>query len=205
VKWERFEMPRSAIGTGSRQATRDGFAVLTPESQRMLVQAYLDKQARDFGDKIPYLGSFEWYGPDAVPYLDALVSDERPELGAAIIKYRCFETNLRSVQPFDPDRLAPLMATCIDERRAALPRSMAALDQLLADNMRRAKTSNARALNAFFDFKRDVIYVYALGREGKESAAALEEAVEGKEGLDPGLASLIQAALVQRDRPPQVR
>jgi hypothetical protein len=60
-------------------------------------------------------------------------------------------------------------------------------------------------LNAFFDFKRDVIYVYALGREGKESAAALEEAVEGKEGLDPGLASLIQAALVQRDRPPQVR
>jgi len=202
---ERFEMPRSAIGTGSRQATRDGFAALTPDSQRALVQAYLDKQARDAGDKIPYLGSLEWYGPDALPYLDALVSDERPELGAAIVKYRCFETTLRSVQPFDADRLAPLMATCIDERRAALPRSIAALDQLLADDMRRLKTSDARALNAFFDFKRDVIYVYALGREGKESAVALEEVVEGKDGLDPGLASLVQAALVQRDRPLMVR
>jgi hypothetical protein len=133
------------------------------------------------------------------------VSDERPGLGAAIVKYRCFETNLRSVQPFDPDRLAPLMATCIDERRAALPRSIAALDQWLADEMRRHKTSDARALNAFFDFKRDVIYVYALGREGRESAAALEDAVEGKDGLEPRLASLIQAALVQRDRPLQVR
>jgi hypothetical protein len=202
---ERFEMPRSAIGTGSRQATRDGFRALTAQSQRTLVQAYLDKQARDSGGKIPYLGSLEWYGPDAAPYLDALVSDEQPELGAAIVKYLCFETNLRNVQPFDPDRLAPVMATCIDERRAALPRSMAALDRLLAGNMRSHGTSDARALNAFFDFRRDVIYVYALGRDGKESGAALEEAIEGKEGLEPGLATLVQAALVQRDRPLHVR
>ena len=130
------------------------------------------EEAQAAGFKMPYLGSLEWYGPEVEPYLDALVSDERPELGAAIVKYRCFETNLRSVQPFDPDRLAPLMATCIDERRAALPRSIAALDQWLADEMRRHKTSDARALNAFFDFKRDVIYVYALGREGRESASS---------------------------------
>jgi len=201
---ERFEMPAGAIGTGSRQATRDGFVALTAESQRALLQAYLDKQSRASAGKLPYLGALEWYGPDAMPYLDALASDEQPELGAAIVRYRCFDAILRSVQPFDPERLMPPMAACVDERRATLPRSLSALDRWLAESMRMHATSNARALNAFFDFKRDVMEVYALGREGKESAVALEEAVEGKDGLEPALASLVQAALVQRDRPPQI-
>jgi hypothetical protein len=65
--------------------------------------------------------------------------------------------------------------------------------------------SNARALNAYFDFKRDVIYVHALGTDGKESAPALKEIAQGKEGLDANLASLVASALAQRDRPLQRR
>ena len=60
---------------------------------------------------------------------------------------------------------------------------------------------DARALNAFFDFKRDVIYLHALGPDGKESAAALEATVAGKDGLDASLASLVASALAQHDRP----
>lgn len=206
VSGERFEMPLSAVGTGSRQATREGFVALTPESQRLLIQTYLGKQYRQWGGKIDRLshaslGALEWYGPDALPHLDALVSDERPELGAAVLRYRCFEVNLGSGQPFDAERLARTMADCIDERRVALPQSIVAMDRLLAQDLRVLEGSDARALNAFFDFKRDVIYLYALGPDGKESAAALEATVAGKDGLDASLASLVASALAQRDRP----
>jgi hypothetical protein len=51
-----------------------------------------------------------------------------------------------------------------------MPRSIEAMDRMLAQDMRVLASSDARALNAFFDFKRDVIYVYALGRDAKASA-----------------------------------
>ena len=74
--------------------------------------------------------------------------------------------------------------------------------ELLAQDMRVLASSDARALNAFSDFKRDVIYVYALGRDAKASGAALEETVAGKENaLEPGLAGLVASALTGRDRP----
>jgi hypothetical protein len=83
-----------------------------------------------------------------------------------------------------------------------MPRSLEALDRMLAQDMRVLASSNARALNAFFDFKRDVIYVYALGRDANASGAALEETVAGKEAaLEPGLAELVASALAGRDRP----
>ncbi len=47
---EKFEMPSSAVGTGSRQATRDGFESLTPASQVELLKAYLDELALQWGD-----------------------------------------------------------------------------------------------------------------------------------------------------------
>jgi len=61
-------------------------------------------------------------------------------------------------------------------------------------------------MHALIDFRRDVLYVHALGRNGKTSGAALEDAVAGKEGeLEPRLASLVSAALAQRDRPATAR
>ena len=206
---ERIEMPYNAIGTGSRQQTRDGFLTLTPGSQRALVQAYLEKQVKEWG-RVPgklsqaYLGKLEWYGPEALPHVDALASDERPELGAAILKYRCLEVNVPGMRP-DGEAAASAMAACIDERRAAMPRSIATLDRLLAEEMRTLATMDARALNAFFDFRRDVVYAIALGPDGTESAKALDAVVAGKEGLDPGLTKLVAAALSPRDRPLQQR
>ena len=204
VSGERFEMPLSAVGTGSRQATREGFVALTPESQRLLIQTYLDKQYRQWGGKIERLsyvslGALEWYGPDILPHLDALVSDEHPDLGAAVVKYRCFELNLRNGQPFDSERLVRTMADCIDQQRATLPQSIAAMDRLLAQDLRVLAGSDARALNAFFDFRRHVVYLSALGPDGKESAAALQATVAGKDGLDAGLVSLVASALAQHD------
>ena len=69
-----------------------------------------------------------------------------------------------------------------------------------SDN-RQGQNALARALNTFFDFKRDVIYVYALRPVRKESAPAVEQTVQRKEGLDPNLASLVTSALAQRDQP----
>lgn len=205
VTGERIAMPPAAIGMGSGQQTREGFLTLTPESQRALVQAYLDKQAKEWGrppEKLSqaYLGKLAWYGPDALPHVDALATDERPELGAAILKYRCFEVNLPGMSP-DGEAAGRAMAACIDERRAAMPRSLAVLDRLLANELRAIATMDARGLNAFFDFRRDVMYAIALGPDGKESAAALDEVTAGKPGLDPRLAQLVGRALAQHDRP----
>jgi hypothetical protein len=204
VTGERIDMPWSAIGTGSGKQTREGFLTLTPESQRALVQAYLDKQEQAWGrppEKLAqaYLGSLEWYGPDALPHIDALASDERPDLGAAILKYRCLEISLPGMSP-DGEAATRDMATCIDERRAAMPRSLAVLDRLLANELRTIAGMDAGALNANFDFRRDVMYAIALGPDGKESAAALVEVTAGKQGLEPRLAQLVARALAQQDR-----
>ena len=209
VTGERIAMPHAAIGTGSGQQTREGFLTLTPESQRALVQAYLDKQAKEWGrppEKLSqaYLGKLAWYGPDALPHVDALATDERPELGAAILKYRCFEVNLPGMSP-DGEAEARAMAACIDERRAAMPRSLAVLDRLLANELRTIANMDVRGLNAFFDFRRDVMYAIALGPDGKESAAALDEVTAGKAGLDPRLAQLVARALAQHDHPVKPR
>ncbi len=90
LRGDRIDMPMSAVGTGSRDQTREGFVALTPDSQRALVAAYLDKQAREWQargerlDRLSYLvvSPLEWYGPRALPHLDALMSDDRPLVGA---------------------------------------------------------------------------------------------------------------------------
>jgi hypothetical protein len=202
---ERFEMPYSAIGTGSRQQTLEGFSTLTPESQRALVQAYIDKQGRQWSGKFDrlsraYLGSLDWYGPEAMPHIEALMSDDAPDVGAALLKYVCLEVPMRAERPFDEIRAAHRMGECIDGRRATMPRSIEAMDALLAEDLRVLTATDARALDAFLDFRRDVLYVHALGRDGKASGAALEETVAAKE-LRPELAGLVSAALAQRDRP----
>lgn len=200
-------MPLSAVGTGSRQATREGFVKLTPESQRVLVQAYIEKRARQWSGKVERLAhanlpAMEWYGPDAIPHIEALMSDDRPEVGAALVKYVFFDVPLRAEPSFDAQRLAQAMGACVDGKRGSMPRSLETMDRMLAQDMRVLASSDARALNAFLDFKRDVIYVHALGRDAKASAAALEATVAGKENaLEPGLADLVASALTGRDRP----
>jgi hypothetical protein len=130
------------------------------------------------------------------------MSDERPEVGAALVKYVCFEVPLRAETTFDAQRLSQAMSACVDSKRASMPRSIEAMDRMLAQDMRVLASSDARSLNAFFDFKRDVIYVYALGSDAKSSGAALEETVAGKvNALEPGLAGLVASALTGRDRP----
>jgi hypothetical protein len=57
-------------------------------------------------------------------------------------------------------------------------------------------------LNAFWDFRRDVRYVYALRGDGRSASAALETVVAGKE-LEPKLAGVGALALDQRDRMPR--
>ncbi len=206
VAGERFEIPLSSVGTGSRQQTREAFATLTPDSQRALVRAYLERREREWGGRLEklsqaYLGSLEWYGPGALAYVDALASDDRPELGAAILKYRCLEANLQGASLRDIDGASRLMGACIDARRAAMPRSIATLDRLLAQELRTLAGMNAGALNAFLDFRRDAAYVYALGPDNGVSAAALADVVAGKEGIDPDLAAIVAAAIARRDRP----
>jgi hypothetical protein len=134
-------------------------------------------------------------------HVDALVSDERPDLGAAILKYRCFEADLHGASWLDVDGAPRIMAACIDERRPTMPRSIATLDRLLAQQVRTLSGMDARALNAFLDFRRDAAYVYALGPDNGESAAALADVVAGKEGIDPDLAAIVAAAIERRDRP----
>ena len=202
IAGERIAMPQGAIGTGSRQQTREGFLTLTPESQRALVHAYLDKQAKAWGTpperlSQAYLGTLEWYGPDALPHLDALASDDRPALGAAILRYRCLDAGLSGTLPVG-DAEATAMAACIDVRRATLPRSLAMLDHLLANELHTLAGMETRGLNAFFDFWRDTAFVVALGPDGKESIAALDAVTNGKAGLDPRLAKLVDHALARR-------
>ena len=206
VAGERFEIPLSSVGTGSRKQTREAFATLTPDSQRALVRAYLERREREWGGRLEklsqaYLGSLEWYGPDALAHVDALVSDERPDLGAAILKYRCFEADLHGASWLDVDGAPRLMGACVDARRAAMPRSIATLDRLLAQELRTLAGMDARALNAFLDFRRDAAYVYALGPDNGVSAAALADVVAGKEDIDPDLAAIVAAAIARRDRP----
>lgn len=206
VTGERFEIPLSSVGTGSRKQTREAFATLTPDSQRALVRAYLERREREWGVRLEklsqaYLGSLEWYGPDALEHVDALVSDERPNLGAAILKYRCFEADLHGASWLDVEGAPRLMGACVDARRAAMPRSIATLDRLLAQELRTLAGMDAGALNAFLDFRRDAAYVYALGPDNGVSAAALADVVTGKEGIDPDLAAIVAAAIARRDRP----
>jgi hypothetical protein len=203
---EKFEMPMSAVGSGSREQTREGFATLTPQSQRVLVEAYLDKQSKDWPGKLTHrshanLPLLEWYGPQVQSHLDALIADDPPELGAALVKYMCFDSPLRDIPSGDADRLAQAMAACIDQRRADLPNTIALMDRLLAADLRGLANMNARALDAFWNFRLEVLEVYALGADAKEAGTALDEVAGGKEGLDPNLARLVQSALVQRDRP----
>jgi hypothetical protein len=87
-----------------------------------------------------------------------------------------------------------------------MPRSVAEVDRLLAEDMRDYATMDARALNAFHDFRRDVVYVQALGRDARLAAVALQAAVAGKEqGLAPGLRDLVAAAGVARPQDLQLR
>ncbi len=120
--------------------------------------------------------------------MDALASDDRPELGAAILKYRCLEANLQGASLRDIDGASRLMGACIDARRAAMPRSIATLDRLLAQELRTLAGMNAGALNAFLDFRRDTAYVYALGPDNGVSAAALADVVAHRKSIDPDLA-----------------
>jgi hypothetical protein len=92
------------------------------------------------------------------------------------------------------------MRMCIDRRRADMPRSLAMMDRLLARDLRSLEASDARALNAFFDFRRDVFYVAALSPDAKEASGALEAVVAGKDGLSPDLQELVAAALAGPDR-----
>jgi len=206
---EKFEVPIGAVGTGSRQATRDGFESLTPASQRELLKTYLDKLALQWGaapERLSYLNpaALEWYGPEALPHLAELLSDERPVLGAALLKYLCFEATARSEARLDyalrSERLWDAMRACIDRRRADMPRSLAMMDQLLARDLRILESSDARALNAFFDFRRDVFHVAALGPDAKEASRALEAVVAGKDALSPDLQELVGAALARSER-----
>ncbi len=93
------------------------------------------------------------------------------------------------------------MGACVDARRAAMPRSIATLDRLLAQELRTLAGIDAGALNAFLDFRRDAAYVYALGPDDGVSAAALADVVAGKEDIDPDLAAIVAAAIARRDRP----
>jgi len=217
---EKFEVPIRAVGTGSRQATRDGFETLTPASQRELLQAYLDKLALQWGAAPERLSSLtpaalEWYGAEALPHLEELLSDERPVLGAALLKYLCLEVTARSEARLDhalrSERLWDTMRACLDRRRADLPASLAMMDQALAGDLRTLEANDARMLNAFLDFRREVFYVAALGPDAKAARRALEAVVDGKDGLSPDLRELVAAALAgpeQRgvavaDTPPQ--
>lgn len=206
---ERFEMPMSTVGTGSRQATREGFEALTAASQRALLKAYLDKRAVEWGsapDRLSYLsaGALEWYGPEALPHLAGLMSDEQPVLGASLLKYLCFEAVARSeprmVYSLRSDRALGAMHDCIDRRRADMPRSLALVDQLLAHDLRVLEVSDARALNAFLDFRRDVFYLAVLGPDAKEARRALAAVVAGKDGLSPDLQELVASALAGQER-----
>jgi hypothetical protein len=81
-----------------------------------------------------------------------------------------------------------------------MPGSLAMMDRLLAGDLRILEASDARALNAFFDFRRDVFYVAALGRDAKEAGRALRAVVAGKDGLSPDLQELVGAALAGSER-----
>jgi hypothetical protein len=201
---ERFEMPWAAVGTGSRDATRAGFVTLTAESQRRLVQAYLDKQAGSWPRPLEQLshasfGALEWYGPEALPHVEALLGDERPEVGAALIKYLCFESPLRMRRGMEDIEIAREMTACMDRLRARVPRSIEAFDRLLAGNLRTLANMDGRSLDAYLDFRRDVVFVYALGKDGRASGVALDETVAGKE-LSPRLDAMVAAALSSAQR-----
>ena len=108
------------------------------------MQAYLDRRSREWDGRLEtlaqaHLGALEWYGPDVLAHVDALASDERPELGAAILKYRCLEAKLHGASWLDVDGAPRIMAACIDDRRAVMPRSIATLDQLLARDGARSR------------------------------------------------------------------
>jgi hypothetical protein len=78
-----------------------------------------------------------------------------------------------------------------------MPASIATVDRLLAQDLRDLEASDARALNAFLDFRIQVLHVFALGPDAKEARAALAATVAGKSGFEPELQALISDALVR--------
>ena len=206
---QRFEVLVREVGTGGRQATRDGFVSLTPASQRDLLQAYLDKLELQWStppERLSHLNatSLEWYGPQALPHLDEMLSDERPVVGAAVLKWLCTEeAAANDVQQGNRFRSAPYryaMRSCVDRHRDGKANVIATMDRLLAQDMRDLAASDAGALNAFIDFREYILYVFALGQDAKEAGPALTATVAGKEGLAPDLEVLMAAVLAPPDR-----
>jgi hypothetical protein len=73
---------------------------------------------------------FDWYGSDALPHLEALLS-ERAAGGkaAALLKTLCIRGD-RTARPGARRRAGRrAMAACLDERRFALPRTLATMDR----------------------------------------------------------------------------
>ena len=206
---QRFEVLVREVGTGSRQATREGFESLTPASQRDLLQAYLDKLEVQWStppERLSHLSatSLEWFGPQALPHLDEMLSDDRPVTGAAVLKYLCTAGVATNDPPqgnaFRSERYRHAMRSCIDRHRAGMATSIATMDRLLAQDLRDLEASDVRALNAFLDFRTHILYVFALGPDATESGPALTATVAGKDGLAPDLEVLIAAVLAPPDR-----
>ncbi len=201
---ERFEILVKDVGVGSRTATLEGFEALTPDSRREILKAYLRKMDAQWERQPPthlsYLNptALEWYGPEAIPVLHEMLSDEVPTVGAALLKYLCAQeatiakpqdTNALSYRPY---RYA--LQYCYDQRRAALPKSVALMDRLLARNLNDHVSSDVRALNAFGDFRDYILHVIALGPDARESGAALKAVIANKDGLELNLQELIAEA-----------
>lgn len=203
---QRLEVLMSDVGAGSRQATREGFESLTPASQRDLLAAYLDKQEKQWSSastRLSHLNaaSLEWYGPQALPLLAAMMSDERPLVGAALLKYLCAHVAATrdgaTGSSFGSAHYRQALRACFDSYRAGMPASIATVDRLLAQDLRDLEASDARALNAFLDFRIQVLHVFALGPDAKEARAALAATIAGKPGFEPELQALISDALVR--------
>jgi hypothetical protein len=205
---DRFEVLISDVGSGSRLATREGFESLTPASQLDLLKAYLYKMELQWGAapaRLSHLNApaLEWYGPQALPQLAGLLSDDRPVQGAALLKHLCADEaatsgaqqgNLPGTEPY-----AYSMKRCLDRYRGELPGSVSAMDRLLAQDLRDLEASSVQALNALLDFRKHVSYVIALGPDAREAGPALEALVNNKDGFSPDLQALIAEALRRPD------
>jgi hypothetical protein len=197
---ESFEVLLAEVGTGSHQATREGLESLTPASQRDLLQAYLDGLERQWGTapaRLSHLNpaALEWYGPQARPHLQALLADDRPVLGAVLLKHLCADEAAASGAPPGQAMFARAMQSCLDRLRAGMPASIAMLDRLLAQDLLQLQSSSDTALNAFADFRRELVYVIALGADARRAGAALRAIVANRSGLAADLQRLIAEAL----------
>jgi hypothetical protein len=93
------------------------------------------------------------------------------------------------------------MTMCLDRHREQMPGSLALMDHLLAQDLRDQQASSVQALNAFLDFRRQVIYVIALGPDAREAGAALRALVANRDGFSGELQRLIAEALRRSDGP----